>query len=1008
MAIPGGKPIRAVAGSKRTAWTAGTVQPGVAAVSRTAIMAHGGSTLAFALFILASWLISCSDDVQAQLADSLDAYPPRWSLHVSDCDARLVEQTHQSDATADGGFCEAVTVSAGHGTQAVLLYPIEPVRPIDELTATLRIKSLNVGLRVGFRVRYPYVIDPLTKRAAEVWIFGPPTRRKGEFQKVGIGQITGPLRLKTMAMRKQYGASADVSSPYVDAVVVNAYGGPGTSTVRLDDLRVEAMVPLSHQSNGDSASIAVARPADIAPSSRRRPDRNRPDRNRLDANGEPGDLVRRGSRVDAPAGSGDAGPAAFPVGRVTRMLQFRGEPLAWIRSLGFDAVWVTGPPTVDLLNEAIRARVRLYCVPPSAPRPELEPLLEPVAGWIVGHDTVMDSRHRQAIAAEVTRYRRLPSRWQRPLIGCPLEDFRYYGSLLDAAVVDAPPRIRSLSSEEVRAVRRRQRSRLGDKPFAVGVSAGPPSAAVWQSDLIAERLGTPLVETFRWQSMWRQVAEAIADAPQAILYRSSRPLTSGHPLDQYLAMALSFINRHLGMIQSDVARAAVDPDPLPAGNVYVARRLVSGSTTFLILTSAMIRGDETLGGDGRSVRIGLPPMDEGKLIWRLTHFSAERLTPVTDQTGTSIEIVSPDVVEVIAISDQVADGGRLASSAERLATQAAIDRWQLARESIGQSESDWNRATAGRLVSRRAPTELLNAARQSLQEAETLVRAGDTAGALRLARRADSWTLKCDWMLHDALFADRLPASATAAMGRMPLWSSPPLLARHVEADLAWWPMLTEAAAGWSRNLLAGGDLDRPDAISPEGWTFGRRNSGWAAADAQWTSRGAFDGAGALTVRVAPKGDFGGSLVPGGYEGTTLLVQSPPVTVRDGAAVRIDAMVRTLGFGGPHHGLLVYDSVGTQDLGVLVRQQPEWTKVTLLRHPTDDKPIRVMFECLGGGEAMIDSVQVRQWTGPGVTPPLRRIGRLPQQPEQQAVEAGRARTQSDATPLSTSAGDWSR
>lgn len=983
MAIPGGKAIPANDAVMPATWSTGRTTVLVAVL----FLCSGG-------WLPGRWPFPAAARVQAQLSDSLDAFPPRWSLHESDCDARLVEQTHERDATADGGFCEAITLSAGHGTQAVLLYPIEPVRPIDELTATLRVKSLNAGLRIGFRVRYPYVTDPLTKRAAEVLIYGAPTRRKGEFQKIGVGDIAGPLRLKTMAMRKQFGATADVSSPYIDAVVVNAYGGPGTATVRLDDLRVEAMVPLAGEANvadvgveGDGSRSVLQRSGRISDS------------------GE----VPAGSR---PAGRSVGGRpvvmAPFPVGRVTRILQFRGEPLGWVRSLGFDAVWVTGPPTIDLLNEAIRARVQLYCVPPSAPRPDLEPLLEPVAGWIVGHDVAMDTLHRDSIAAEVARYRRLPSRWQRPLIGCPLEDFRHYGALLDAAVIDAPPRVRSLSGAEVQAVRARQRSRLGDKPVAVGIHAGPPAAAVWQSDLIADQLGTPLAETFRWQSMWRQVAEAIADAPQAILYRSSRPLTSGRPLDQNRAMALSFVNRHIGMIQSDIARATVDPDPIPAGNAYMARRLASGSTTFLILTSAMIRGEETLGGDGQSVRIGLPPIDEGKLIWRLTHFSAERLTPVTDQTGTSIELVSPDVVEVLAISDQVSDGGRLASQAERLATQASIDRWQLAQQGIEQLESDWNRATAGRLVSRAPPTDLLNAARGALQEAETLVRVGDTSGALRLARRADAWALKCDWMLQDALLADRMPGVNVSAMGRMPLWSSPPLLARNVEADLAWWPMLAESAGGWSRNMLAGGDFNRPDALSPEGWTFGRRHSGWASADAEWTGRGSFDGQGALTVRVVPKGDFGGATVPGGYEGTTLLVRSPPVIVRGGAPVRIDAMVRTLGFGGPHHGLLVYDSVGTQDIGVLVRQRPDWTKVTLLRHPVEDGPVHVMFECLGGGEAVIDSVQVRQWRRPDASPPLRRIGRLDEGIETRETGSGWSGSATDPIAPAASTGGFSR
>lgn len=103
------------------------------------------------------------------------------------------------------------------------------------------------------------------------------------------------------------------------------------------------------------------------------------------------------------------------------------------------------------------------------------------------------------------------------------------------------------------------------------------------------------------------------------------------------------------------------------------------------------------------------------------------------------------------------------------------------------------------------------------------------------------------------------------------------------------------------------------------------------------------------------------SQLPGGYEGTFMMIRSPAVRLPPGSVVRIDAMVRTLGFTGPHQGLLVYDSVGTQDLGVLVSQRSEWTPVTLFRQTGDSDTIHLMMELIGGGEAIIDEIQVRVW-----------------------------------------------
>jgi hypothetical protein len=72
-------------------------------------------------------------------------------------------------------------------------------------------------------------------------------------------------------------------------------------------------------------------------------------------------------------------------------------------------------------------------------------------------------------------------------------------------------------------------------------------------------------------------------------------------------------------------------------------------------------------------------------------------------------------------------------------------------------------------------------------------------------------------------------------------------------------------------------------------------------------------------------------------------------------------MVRTLGFGRPHQGVLVYDTIGGQELGVLVRGRADWTPVRLYRQAVDDGEVSVMFELIGAGEASVDDVQLRVW-----------------------------------------------
>ena len=92
-------------------------------------------------------------------------------------------------------------------------------------------------------------------------------------------------------------------------------------------------------------------------------------------------------------------------------------------------------------------------------------------------------------------------------------------------------------------------------------------------------------------------------------------------------------------------------------------------------------------------------------------------------------------------------------------------------------------------------------------------------------------------------------------------------------------------------------------------------------------------------------------------------------------------MVRTIGFGGAHQGVLVYDTTGGQEMGVLVRGRSEWTPVRLYRQSISQADVSVMFEIIGAGEATIDDVALQLWEPKPTTPiPLRPMIELSAKP----------------------------
>lgn len=881
-----------------------------------------------ALLLLSTMLPAIA---QAQIHDSLDVHPPRWFLDNSDCEARVLSQGHLSDGGVDHGSCETITFKATHGTEAILVYPIEPVQPLDDLNATVSLMSAREGARIGLRVRYPYLRDEVTRRPISVILYGADYQSPGEFKTVGIGLIEKSLRLKNVALRNEHGATANLSDAYVDGIVINAYTGPGTTSLRIDELHVDGLIPMS-----------VGKVTANAPSSQPENDGGMQLLRRVDGE-RPEDQLR--------------GPAqhatAFPAGKVIRILEHNGEPLSWVRSLGFDAVLVSKPPDTAILSEAIRARVAVYAPPPAAPDPALQAMLEPIAGWYIGSGEAMDSRHVEQATLETQRVRSWPKIWQRPLIGAPSEAWHRYAPILDAIVDDLPPRVRGIRPGEEVAAAVESRRRLGDRvEMAVGIFSMPPESLVSQTDAIAKSIGAPEPTGFRWHSMWLQTMRSLETTPTAILFRSTRPLSTGAPVDNVRSMALSYVNRMVAMLAPWVGAATPTPPPEVVGAPYRCTRLTTEQTDLLILSSVASRGSEVLAGDGGSIEILLSPADATKTVWRQTHFSTERLIPTVTPTGARLQVVSPDAVEIIVLSSDPSVGGSLSRSAQRFGRQAALDRWQLASELVQRTSENWMTATSTRTSDRSSPTNLINVAKQTLADAEPMYRAGDVDATLRMARRADAWALRSEWQLAEAL---------------MPDWprptSCPPMELGAADVQIFWRPLMNDV--GWGDNRLTSGALDDANLLTPGRWGFGRRMTNRAFSEVLHVRRGTYQGPGALRAVVTPLSD---DPLPGGYEGTVIQIQSPPVRIAANKAIRIDAMVQTVGFGGPHQGVLVYDSIGGQEAGVLVRGSSDWTPVRLYRHSSQETPVSVMFELIGAGEATIDDVKLSLWEPEKIPP----------------------------------------
>jgi len=836
-----------------------------------------------------------------------------------DCGARLAGSSIDPAGGHDRRACEAIQVSAGHGSRLLLAYRLPPSRIIRELQASVWMRAAEPGGRIGFRIQYPYLRDAGTGQAVTTVVFGESYRRGGVWQALQISSIQAGMRARENALRVEYGAQSDLRDAFVDALVVDVYHGPGQQTVYLDDVRVEQMVPVG--SVGGAA--ASAQPPAAATRTT--------------------DARRAASATTLPAAPS---PALFPGGRLWRIIEHNGEPLEWLQTLGFNAVLLSQPPTAEILREASQAGMKLYAPPPTTLQPAIEPLLEPVAGWYLG--TSLDATAWAETDRSVDRLERLPPLWQRPLLAAPVEQWSRYATRLTGMLYDLPPPLVGLSGDEESGWLGEQIQRTRRPlPVAVGIPTGPPAQLIEQLTAMARSVGAPREQTYPWHPLWLQTVRALEHAPQAVVFRSRRSLTSGGLADQRRALALGYINRMLQLLGPLVAAGSPGEPLVCRGAAYRGRQLRLGDSQLLLLSTTQTSTTGLRAGDGEVLEIELPPGSPSQFAWRLGSFHPARLELQQTPQATSLQIVAPDVTEWIVVSVDPSLGTRLQRAAQPLAQMAAIDRWQLASEQVLQVREDWRAAASGRLVrADTVPRGMLTGAANALSSAEPLFRSGDASASLRLTKRADAWSLHAARRWQQAI----LPAHTDRI-------SFPPAFASSTAGlQLSLLPQLERA--GWSGNRLAGGTLDQPDILQRTGWTYDRRIEPLAPSTVGISQGLARRGDGCLRVEVTGHGD---GPLPGGYAGTAVRVRSPAVNFQAEQAVRIDAQIRTLGFGAPYQGVLVYDNLGGPEMGVLVRAAERWTHVRLFRYTPRETPVHVMFEVIGSGEAFIDDVEVANW-----------------------------------------------
>lgn len=650
-----------------------------------------------------------------------------------------------------------------------------------------------------------------------------------------------------------------------------------------------------------------------------------------------------------------------------RAIEYRGEPLDYLRRLGFNTIWLDRLPDDHFLAQARNANLWVVCPPPTParldlpeePSPALAPLgpqYEGVLCWDLGHD--LDEAQLPAVRRWAQQLR-MADRAGRPLICHARTNLLAYSRAADALLLDRRPLGSSLELSQYAAwIRQQPRLARPGTPVWTTVQTQLPAEAVEQHRLLDPQAAVSI--GVQPEQLRLLVYQAVAAGSRGLLVLSAGPLSADDPDTRYRAAVLELLNLEMQLIEPWAAAGTLVAF-VDSGDPQVNGALLRAERARLLMPMWSAPGAQFVPGQSaaNNLQFTVPGLPESTLAYQLVPGHARVLkhkrvtggTRITlDEFGlTDLVLLAHDPLIVGAIMQRTAAIGRRAA---QLHLDIASTKYQRVTQLVP--------ALAGRgLLPAEANSWLLNAQnslrrgeqfRAARNDADAYIEAARTLRALRLVERAA-------WERATA----ELPTPTTSPVAVA--WQMLPAHSRLTDWISASRP---------GPNLLPAGEFDRLDALIGAGWcNWQRAPTGVTAKVELSAAAGRGGGLGLLLAARAESADT----APAVLESPPIVVSSPPINVQAGQLLCIHGWVKipaelTAGVDG----LTVFDSFGGEPLAAHLHHTAGWQRVLLYRVAARSGTMQVHFVLAGLGEVHLDDFAVTAMLASPVAPPSQGLG----------------------------------
>lgn len=880
---------------------------------------------------------------QSVVGDGFDSAEPAWRITQAQGSYRLESRQRVAEGAHGGAACELVVLRAAAGSQIELGLDITPARIIPELKPSIWLRSDRARPRLSARVVFPHSRDPRTRQPLTRLISGPSYADVGQWRRLQLPNVPALVAQVARPLHAELGSQFDAHEAYIDRLVLSLAGTGGTTRLWIDDLELPGLV------TAEGVRAATSR-SEASP-----------------------------HRIEL------SGPVLLIDGLplLPRVIEYQGEPLSVLKTLGFNAVKLGTPPSDELLDEARRTGLWLVCPPPRRPATdadeadvpdasdvpaEFDDRYSPVVVWDLGKGHTAAELEAMRHWAEATR--RADTAVNRPLVCDPLDDLKGYSRIADILLLHRCVIGTSfeLADFETWLRERPALARLGTPVWATIETQFSRELIEQMSLFSGGQAPQPAAE---YEQLRLLTQAAVAAGVRGLVFTSRSPLDATDAETRTRAAILRLINLELDLVQewaaagtrSDTVQAAAESSetaitgavlpskhtrlllPYWAGSAaqYVAGQLAANDVVFVVpgAPEANSAYEITVGG----LRPLARHRRQGGIHVKLPEFGLTSLVLLTDELG-----VAPLTRRLLV------EGPRAARLERDLAD------WKLRQV----TELD---ARLMRMADRVPGGDLwLSQARAALDDANQSLARNDYLSSCMAARRS----MRAVRLLERAHWE-----KAAAALGS-PIAS--PLATSFITLPYHWQFVRALESRTRLTNLVWLGNMESPaEHMEGAGWRLFKHEQADVTASGELSDVEPHGGRRSLRLTAEPADD---EKPPALIETAPLWVTTPSVHVAAGQWLRIHLWVRIPeAITGSLDGLMILDSLGSEPLAERIGVTSGWKEVTLYRAARTAGEMTVTVALTGLGDAYIDDLTIEPLatSAPRRSPPAP-IGRRPLQP----------------------------